>query len=625
MNRYPSKASRRDFLLICTAVGVVSSFFAGALYALAATKREQRITGETIDEAAALAGIEIPPDKKQAMLAKLNEQLGAYDAVRLLRLPNDLPPAFRFDPLISGGRSLTSELVPVRIPAVLSEPPTIADDEIPRDLEILAFATVRELGALMQRKKISAADLTEMYLARLKRFNPQLNFLITLTEERARAQASELDVELGKGRYRGPLHGIPWGAKDLLAVRGYPTTWGAGGFQQQVIDDDGTIVKRLDEAGAVLVAKLTLGALAMGDNWFGGRTRNPWNTAQGSSGSSAGSASAIAAGCVAFAIGSETLGSISSPSTRCGTTGFRPTFGFVPRTGAMALAWTMDKLGPICRAVEDCALVMQAIYGPDGIDLTVHPAPFLWNATLDWKQLRVGYFKTLFEDQSPSEKPPEALTQKELKDWEARKPDRDAARARRDYDRQYDLAALATLRKIGVDLRAVEMPDLPLDAIALLLSAEAAAAFDDLTLTGRDDLLTEQGPDDWPNIFRVARFYPAVEYIQANRARTLAMRRMAKLFEEVDIIVAPSFSDAQLTLTNLTGHPSVIVPNGLRGKDAPEPPPVDNGDDDSIGGPGTPVSLTFLGSLYSDAALLAFASAYQRATGFHNLQPPRFA
>ena len=624
MNRYPSKASRREFLLICTAVGVVSSFFAGALCALAATKREQRITGETIDEAAALAGIEIPPDKKKAMLAKLNERPGAYDAVRRLRLPNDLPPAFRFDPLISGGRSPATESVPVRTPAVLSDPPTIADDEIPRDLEKLAFATVRELGALMQRKKISAADLTEMYLARLKRFNPQLNFLITLTEERARAQASELDVELGKGRYRGPLHGIPWGAKDLLAVRGYPTTWGAGGFQQQVIDDDGTIVKRLDEAGAVLVAKLTLGALAMGDKWFGGRTRNPWNTAEGSSGSSAGSASAIAAGCVAFAIGSETLGSISSPSTRCGTTGFRPTFGFVPRTGAMTLAWTMDKLGPICRAVEDCALVMQAIYGPDGIDLTVHPAPFLWNATLDWKQLRVGYFKTLFEEQSPSEKSPEALTQEQLKDWEARKPDRDEARARRDYDRQYDLAALATLRKIGFDLRAVEMPDLPLDAIALLLNAEAAAAFDDLTLTGRDDLLTEQGPDDWPNIFRVARFYPAVEYIQANRARTLAMRRMAKLFEEVDIIVAPSFSDAQLTLTNLTGHPSVIVPNGLRGKDAPKPPLVDSGDDDSIGGPGTPVSLTFLGGLYSDAALLAFASAYQRATGFHNLQPPRF-
>src|SRR6202011_1898376 len=217
------------------------------------------------------------------------------------------------------------------------------------------------------------------------------------TEEKARAQAKKADEEIARGKYRGPLHGIPWGAKDLLAVRGYPTTWGAGGFQKQVIDDDGTIVKRLDEAGAVLVAKLTLGALAMGDKWFGGRTRNPWNTAEGSSGSSAGSASAVAAGCVAFAIGSETLGSISSPSTRCGTTGFRPTFGFVPRTGAMALAWTMDKLGPICRTVEDCALVMQAIYGPDGSDLTVHPAPFAWDAKFDWHSLKIGYVKSLFE------------------------------------------------------------------------------------------------------------------------------------------------------------------------------------------------------------------------------------
>jgi Asp-tRNA(Asn)/Glu-tRNA(Gln) amidotransferase A subunit family amidase len=275
------------------------------------------------------------------------------------------------------------------------------DSEVPEDLEKLAFATVGELGALIQSKKVSVTALTEMYRARLKRFNPQLDLLVTQTEERARTQASALDAELAKGLYRGPLHGIPWGAKDLLAVRDYPTTWGAGGFQQQVFDDDATIVKRLDQAGAVLIAKLSLGALAMGDKWFGGRTRNPWNTSQGSSGSSAGSASATAAGCVAFAIGSETLGSISSPSTRCGTTGFRPTFGFVPRTGAMALAWTMDKLGPICRAAEDCALVMQSIYGPDGIDSTVRSTPFLWDPNFNWKQLRIGYARQLFEGPVP--------------------------------------------------------------------------------------------------------------------------------------------------------------------------------------------------------------------------------
>jgi Asp-tRNA(Asn)/Glu-tRNA(Gln) amidotransferase A subunit family amidase len=624
MDRNYSSTSRREFLTLCSAAGIGSTFLAGTLYALTDGKPEEKVTVEMVNQAAALAGIQISPDKIQALVSKLDEQRRAYQAIRQLHLPNDVPPAFHFDPVIPGHLAPDTELAPVRLPVAPGNSPAIADREVPKDLEKLAFATVRELGALLQRRKVSATDLTEMYLSRLKRFNPQLDFLVTVTEDRARAQAREVDAELARGRYRGPLHGIPWGAKDLLAVSGYPTTWGAGGLQEQAFGDDATIVKRLDEAGAVLVAKLSLGALAMGDKWFGGRTRNPWNISQGSSGSSAGSASATAAGCVAFAIGSETLGSISSPSTRCGTTGFRPTFGFVPRTGAMALAWTMDKLGPICRAAEDCALVMQAIYGPDGLDSTVRSAPFLWDPAIDWKQLRVGYAKSLFEDQSPSENPPENAIPEELKDWESHKEDRAVARARREYDRAYDLAALAMLRQMGVDLQVLELPDLALDAIALLLNAEAAAAFDELTLTGRDELLTEQGPDDWPNIFRVARFYPAVEYIQASRARTVVMRQMAKLFEKVDIIVVPSSSNAQLTLTNLTGHPAVIVPNGLRGKDAPKPPSVDTGDDDSIGGPGTPVSLTFLGRLYHDSALLAFASAYQRATDFHRFYPPGF-
>jgi Asp-tRNA(Asn)/Glu-tRNA(Gln) amidotransferase A subunit family amidase len=496
--------------------------------------------------------------------------------------------------------------------------------EVPNDLEKLAYATIRQLAAVIRSRKVSITDLTHMYLARLDRFNPQLNFCVTLTEKRALEQAGALDLELANGIYRGPLHGIPWGAKDLLAVRGYPTTWGAGGFRDQEFDEDATVVKRLDDAGAVLVAKLSLGALAMGDKWFGGRTKNPWNSSQGSSGSSAGSASATASGCVAFAIGSETLGSISSPSTRCGTTGLRPTFGFVPRTGAMALAWTMDKLGPICRSVEDCALVMQAIYGPDGKDLTVRPALFRWEGDALKQPLRVGFTKKLFAEESPAESPPNGLTEDDLKDWESKKEDRAAARARRNYDRAYDRAALETLCKMGFDLQEVELPDLPLDAISLLLNAEAAAAFDDLTRSGRDQLLTEQGPDDWPNIFRAARFYPAVEYIQANRARTLAMRRMAQLFEEVDIIVAPSNSDSQLMITNLTGHPAVILPNGFRGADAPKPPAVDTGEDDTIGGPGTPVSLTFLGRLYDDSTLLAFAAAYQQKTGFQNAHPPGF-
>jgi Asp-tRNA(Asn)/Glu-tRNA(Gln) amidotransferase A subunit family amidase len=461
-----------------------------------------------------------------------------------------------------------------------------------------------------------------MYIARLKRYDSKLHFVITLTEERALAQAKKVDEEIAAGNYRGLVHGIPWGAKDLLAVKGYPTTWGAGGFEHQSFDEDATVVKRLDEAGAVLIAKFSLGALAMGDKWFGGRTRNPWNMEQGSSGSSAGSASAVAAGCVAFAIGSETLGSISSPSTRCGTTGLRPTFGMVPRTGAMALCWTMDKLGPIARSAEDCLEILGVIHGPDAKDISVSATEFNWFPQSDWKSLRIGYLKSEFD-------PPEALklheaVANETDDEKKKREDQNAqmkeARVRRDYDRRYELAALDKLRAMGVNLIPVELPKLPYDAMVPLLTAEAAAAFDDLTLSGRDQRLTEQGIEDWPNAFRIARFYPAVEYIQANRARTLAIQQVSALFEQVDIIVTPS-TDTQLIATNLTGHPALILPNGLRGADAPKPPAIDDGDHDDIGGPGTPVSLTFLAGHYQDAKLAAFANAYQEATGFHKLHP----
>jgi Asp-tRNA(Asn)/Glu-tRNA(Gln) amidotransferase A subunit family amidase len=609
MNHLVKHANRRAFLAACAGIGVTSNFFAGSLCALAAQDPTTPIDDAMIDQAAFLAGVSITPGQKKDMLVKLNQQLRSIKAVRKLNLTNDVPPAYRFDPLLTN-RS-PSEPEPIRTAKAMSQAPNIADSEIPKDLERLAYASVRELGELLRRQKIKAVDLTQMYLARLKRFDSKLHFLVTLTDERAIAQAKEVDREIAAGRYRGPLHGIPWGAKDLLAVKNYPTTWGAGGFEHQTIDADATVVRRLDEAGAILLAKLTLGALASGDKWFGGRTRNPWNLDQGSSGSSAGSASATSSGCVAFAIGSETLGSISSPSTRCGTSGYRPTFGFVPRTGAMALAWTMDKLGPICRSVEDCALVMQAIYGPDGSDLTVHPAPFSWDAKFDWHTLKIGYAKSLFEPPKPGETPPEDASPEELKEWEDKKADRAAARARADYDRQYDLATLDRLKKLGVDLEPVELPDFPVDSIAQLLS-------------GKDSLLTEQSSEDWPNLFRVSRFYPAIDYIQANRARTLLMRAMAELYSKVDIIVVPSSSVAQLTITNLTGHPAVIIPNAIRGQDAPKPPAIDTDDDDSIGGPGTPISITFLGDLYHDPKVLAFARAYQAASSVVNLIPPGF-
>jgi Asp-tRNA(Asn)/Glu-tRNA(Gln) amidotransferase A subunit family amidase len=572
-----------------------------------------------LDQAAVLIGVPLTAEQKTMMLEALNGLREGYAEIRKLKMPNSVAPAFIFDPLPPGAKVETEKREPR-----WSAPSAVA---APSSIEELAFATIPELAALLKTRKVTSLALTQMYLTRLKRYDPKLHFVITLTEDRAIAQAKAADAEIAAGKYRGPLHGIPWGAKDLLAVKGYPTTWGAGGFEHQSFEIDATVVRRLDAAGAVLVAKFTLGALAMGDKWFGGRTRNPWNPSQGSSGSSAGSASAVAAGCVAFAIGSETLGSIASPSTRCGDTGLRPTFGFVPRTGAMALSWTMDKLGPICRAVEDCAIVLNSIYGPDGEDLAAREAAFNWDADLDWKTLRIGYLKSDFDAIEPFKpsvfKPSQAAAGESTDDKkkrEARNAQRQAGYERRKYDQRYDLAALDKLRQMGVTLIPVELPKLPYGNMTPLLEAEAAAAFDDLTMTGRDKLLTEQSPEDWPNTFRIARFYPAVEYIQANRARTLAIREVSKLFEQVDIIVAPT-SGEQLVVTNLTGHPALILPNGLRGSDAPKPPKVDDGDDDNIGGPGTPVSLTFLAGHYQDAKLCSFARAYQQATGFHKLHP----
>ncbi len=615
---------RRRFLAVCSTAGLTGTLLPGALYTLAVQAEQQGsetaktpppITNEMLEAAAALAGVPLTAEQRTMMLDGLNQQRKSYDAIRALHIPNSVAPAIVFDP-VPAGAVIETERRPMRV----SKAPTIT--KLPSNLEELAFLSARELAEYVRRKRVSSTALTEMYLARLKRYDPMLHFVVTLTEERAITQAREADREIAAGKYRGPLHGLPWGAKDLLAVKGYPTTWGAGGFEHQSFEEDATVVKRLDSAGAVLVAKTTLGALAMGDKWFGGRTRNPWNPKQGSSGSSAGSASSVAAGCVAFAIGSETLGSISSPSTRCGATGLRPTFGFVPRTGAMALSWTMDKLGPLCRAVEDCAIVLDAIHGPDGKDLAARNAGFVWNAEFDWRTLRVGYLKDAFEASQPEEatKPPASETEIEKKKRLAAERDRAAAHARREYDRRYDQAALEKLRAMGVDLKPVALPKLPYGDMSPLLTAEAAAAFDDLTISGRDRLLTEQSADDWPNLFRVSRLYPAVEYIQANRARTLAIQQMAAVFQEVDVIVTPSGGD-QLVATNLTGHPAVIVPNGIRGNDAPVPPKVDDGEDDSIGGPGTPVSLTFLGGLYQDAKLCAFARAYQEATGFEKIHP----
>ncbi len=599
---------RRGFLTTCSGFGLSTTLFPGALWTLA--RDHGAVTKDMIDQASVIADVAIAPDHRNAMVASLNQNVKSYDAIYALHMPNGVAPAFNFDPTLPSMTFATGKR-PMRMSAAPAR-------GAPKNVEDLCFATVRELAELVRTRKVSSTALTEMYLARLQRLDPTLHCVITLTADRAMAQAKEADRDIAAGKYRGPLHGLPWGAKDLLAVKGYPTTWGAGGFEHRMIDQDATVVTRLDQAGAVLIAKLTLGALALGDRWFGGVTRNPWRTAQGSSGSSAGPASATAAGCVAFSIGSETLGSISSPSTRCGCTGLRPTFGRVPRTGAMALSWSMDKLGPICRSVEDCAIVLDAIHGPDGHDRTVHAAAFNWDGTLDAKTLRVGYLKSDFEGEPPQIRlfaPPAAADT-------AGRHQQEVARAHADYDRRFDTAALARIGSMGITMTPVELPQLPWQAMTSLLSAEAAAAFDELTRTGRDALLTEQSPTDWPNTFRTARFTPAVEYIQANRARMLAIEAMAKVFEHYDVIVAPT-SSTQLVVTNLTGHPAVIVPNGLRGDNAPayDPPPGPGAFGGNWGGPGTPVSLTFLGPLYGEAKLLAFARAYQNETEFHLKYP----
>ncbi len=631
---------RRDFLAACSRAGITSALLPGILYTLASQSAEaqelvkgppghapswDKITPEMLDQAAQLAGVGPFTDaQKKMMLDGLNHMRDGYAQIRALKLPNSVAPAFVFHPQPAAKPEPPKGGEPKPLGSANGESRAgsflFAGSGLPVRIEDVSFATVAELGSLIFDRKITSLDLTKLYLARLKRYDPTLHFVITLTEDRALAQAKKADEEIAAGKYRGPLHGIPWGAKDLLAVKGYPTTWGAGGFEHQTIDEDATVVERLDEAGAVLVAKFTLGALAMGDHWYGGQTRNPWNPTQGSSGSSAGPASAVAAGCVGFAIGSETLGSISSPSTRCGDSGLRPTFGLVPRTGAMALSWTMDKLGPICRSAEDCALVLEAIYGPDGKDPSVYPfASFRWNPGFDWKMLRIGYLKSAFEPPKPE--PPAAPPANESAEEKKKRETRERAeRASRDYDRKFELATLDKLKAMGLNLIPVELPHMPYGAMTPVLEAEAAAAFDDLTTTGRDALLTEQSEDDWPNIFRVARFYPAVEYIQAMRARTLAVQQVSALFEQVDIIVTPTFG-LQLVVTNLTGHPALIVPNGLRGADAPPPLSTEAGNDDNEGGPNTPVSITFLAGLYEDAKLAAFGRAYQEATGFQKLHP----
>ncbi|MHC4298632.1 MAG: amidase family protein [Planctomycetota bacterium] len=546
-------------------LGLTSTALSGALWAKVSDDKAVEITKEMLHQAERLAGLEFTEDERELMVEGLNRYLEKYRKLREVPLNNSVAPAVQFNPVLPG---MTFEKKAGRLRMSKAQ-----RRKVPSDLEDLAFWPVTDLARVIKSRKVSSVELANMYLDRLKRYDAKLKCVVTLTEELALKQAGRADEEIAAGHYLGPLHGIPWGAKDLLAVRGYRTTWGAMPYRDQVIDYDATVVKRLEEAGAVLVGKLTLGALAWGDVWFGGKTRNPWDPEKGSSGSSAGPASATVAGLVGFSIGSETHGSIVSPCTVCGTTGLRPTFGRVSRHGAMALSWSMDKIGPICRTVEDCAIVLHAINGPDGKDATLVDVPFNWDASLDVKGLKVGYLKSTFDEKRSDEQ------------WKAN-----------------DRATLDVLRGLGLELTPIELPDYPIDTMGLILNVEAAAAFDELTHSGRDKMLVRQIKNAWPNRFREARTVPAVEYIQANRLRTLVMSAMQEKLAGIDAYVCPSWVGKNLHLTNLTGHPAVVVPNGLRKE-------------------GTPSSISFVGRLFGEDKVLALAKAYQDATSFHLKHP----
>jgi len=545
----------------------VALLILGGTFAFFSLREREKITAGDLKAYEKIIGLELTPQEREMIVERFERGRPDYQRLRSLDIPNSLAPALVFNPLIPGMENFNEERRPFRY---------TADENLraPSSPEELAFLPVTALAQLIRTRQITSTQLTRIYLDRLKKYGFRLECIITLTEDLALEQAKRADEEIAAGLYRGPLHGIPWGAKDLLSAKGIRTTWGAEPYKDQIFDEDAAVVKRLEEAGAVLVAKLTLGALAMGDVWYGGQTRNPWNLEQGSSGSSAGSASATAAGLVGFAIGTETRGSIVSPSARCGTSSLRPSFGRVSRQGAMALSWSMDKIGPICRSVEDCALVFNAIYGPDGQDLSVVDYPFNWDPGMDLGQIRVGYLKASFERES---------------------------KGRRDAEQEENnRETLKILESLGIELVPFETPDFPTNSLSFILSTESAAAFDELTRSNRDDLLVRQTSNSWPNTFRQARFVPAVEYIQANRARILLMQKMAEQMKDIDVVVTPS--GAMTGLTNLTGHPAVIVPNGFREN-------------------GTPTSITFIGNLFAEAKTLRLAKAFQDATVFHTKHP----
>ncbi|WP_069658318.1 amidase [Arcticibacter eurypsychrophilus] len=548
------KNKSRTLLIVC-AISSLSFLFGAFVHA----KLEAiPITSGIIKQAQVLIGMEFTTNEADSMIHELMENRTSYAELRKLNLPNDVVPALNFNPLPVGFVNPDSESG-----FQVSKETNL---KMPVDQNDLAFYTVTQLAELIRTKQITSTALTHFFIARLKKYNGTLFNVITFTEEHALKMAAIADAEIKAGHYRGILHGIPFGAKDLLAQKDYATTFGAPPYKNQQLKFDATVITRLEEAGAILVAKTSLGELAMDDVWFGGKTKNPWDITRGSSGSSAGSASAVSAGCLPFAIGSETLGSIVSPSTECGTTGLRPSFGRVSKYGAMALSWSMDKLGPITRSVEDAAIVFNTIQGTDPKDLSTIAAPFNYDGRLkSLKGYKIGFLKA-------------------------------------DFDEKYenhnnDSVTLKKLKELGAELVPIAYPKMPVNAMTFILTAEAGAAFQELVLSGKDDQLVQQRKNSWPNIFRTSQFIPAVEYIQANRARTLLIKDWYEKLKGLDLYLSPSFS-TNLTMTNLTGNPCVVLPNGFNEK-------------------GNPASITFMGQLFGEGKLLQAAKAYQENSTFN--------
>jgi len=593
---------RRRFLAYFSGSGLAATLLPGVLWSQVQQAGAETVTPEMLKDALAISGLSFSDEDQKAMLQGVNQNLTRYEEVRKLHIPNDVSPPFYFSAITPGMKvNRTREPLRFSTPAV----------KRPANLEDAAFWPVTQLAQLIKTKQATSVELTEMYLGRLHKYNGKLNCVVTFLDDVAMAQAKQADAEIATGKYKGPLHGIPWGAKDIIAVKGYKTTWGSNAYKDQLIDMDASVIEMLRGAGAVLLAKLTSGELAQGDRWFGGQTKNPWNPAEGSSGSSAGPASATAGGLVAFGIGTETSGSILSPSARCGVTGLRPTFGRISRNGVMALSWTQDRLGPLCRYAEDCAVVMSAIAKPDGLDMSVSDIPFNWNAHLDIRKLRVGYLKDAFDET------------------------RDAVA------KANDAKTIEQLQGMGLKLVPLTVPEWTLDVSSY--GVESAVFFDELIRTGRDKQLTNPGR---ANGWRSSRLIPAVEYLQAQRARSMMMMKLAEATAEVDVYLAPanagggggggrgasatptdgaapaggrgaggrggrgggfggggrSATQRHFNMANLACYPALAVPNGFYES-------------------GSPSTITFYGRPFSEAEILALGKAYQDAAGFHLKHP----